>query len=83
MRWMEVLRKRAEAGELLRVREVAQMFGVSPQHIYSMMRAGKIPGASRISSHSIRFCPGILLEWSKKKVILGEDSNSTDQEQSN
>ncbi|HEV3037280.1 MAG TPA: helix-turn-helix domain-containing protein [Candidatus Angelobacter sp.] len=68
---MDKLRKRAERGELLSVKEVAQIFGVSPQHIYTMMRAGQIPGASRISSHSTRFCPGILLEWSKTKVLEG------------
>ena len=82
MRWMEILRKRAETGELLRVREVAQMFGVSPQHIYSLVRAGQIPVASRISSHSIRLCPGILLEWSKQRV-LGESPNAENPEQAN
>ncbi len=78
MKWMETLKKHADNGALMSVKEVAQVFSVTPQHIYTMMKAGRIPGASRISNHSIRFCPETLLEWSKKKVVSGGATNNSD-----
>jgi len=68
MKCLETLKKHADKGQLLSVKEVARVFSVTPQYIYTLMKSGRIPGASRISNHNIRFCPGILLEWSKEKL---------------
>jgi excisionase family DNA binding protein len=62
MRLIEVLEKRTEA---MTVGEVAKVLGVSPQQIYKMAASGSIPSL-RISG-AIRFDPGEVADWLKKK----------------
>ncbi len=62
MRLVEILEGRKQA---LRVREVADLFSVTPQHIYKMAASGRIP-SFRISG-SVRFDPDELAAWLKEK----------------
>jgi len=49
----------------LRVAEVAELFGVTPQHIYKMAANGRIP-SFRISG-SVRFDPDDVAAWLREK----------------
>ncbi len=62
MRLIEILEGRKQA---LRVSEVANLFSVTPQHIYKMAASGKLP-SFRISG-AIRFDPQDLVNWLKAK----------------
>jgi excisionase family DNA binding protein len=62
MRLIELLEKRTGA---MKVSEVAKVLGVSPQQIYKMAASGTIP-SFRISG-AIRFDPGEVADWLKKK----------------
>jgi excisionase family DNA binding protein len=62
MRLIELLEKRTGA---MKVGEVAKVLGVSPQQIYKMAASGSIPSL-RISG-AIRFDPGEIADWLKKK----------------
>jgi excisionase family DNA binding protein len=57
MKLIETLQRRTGA---LKVRDIAELFGVTPQHIYKMAASGKIP-SFRISG-SVRFDP-IRVTW--------------------
>ena len=63
MRLIEILESRKEA---LKVAEVAKILGVTPQHIYKMVKVGLIP-CFHVSG-AIRFCPTELAEWIKKEL---------------
>jgi excisionase family DNA binding protein len=62
MRLIELLENRTGA---MKVGEVAKVLGVSPQQIYKMAASGIIP-SFRISG-AIRFDPGEVADWLKKK----------------
>jgi excisionase family DNA binding protein len=62
MKLIEALQKRVGA---LKVREIAELFGVTPQHVYKMAASGKIP-SFRVSG-SVRFDPGDVAAWLKEK----------------
>lgn len=62
MRLIETLQRRTGA---LKVAEVAELFGVTPQHIYKMAASGRIP-SFRISG-SVRFDPDDIAAWLKEK----------------
>jgi excisionase family DNA binding protein len=74
MKLIETLQKRTGA---LKVRDIAELFGVTPQHIYKMAASGKIP-SFRISG-SVRFDPGDVAVWLKEKqspLIAGRRTGS-------
>lgn len=62
MRLVERLKNRTGA---LRVAEVAELFGVTPQHIYRMAAGGRIP-SFRVSG-SVRFDPEDVAAWLAEK----------------
>jgi excisionase family DNA binding protein len=62
MRLVETLKSRTRA---LKVQEVAELLGVTPQHIYRMAASGRIP-SFRISG-SVRFDPDDVAGWLKEK----------------
>ena len=62
MKLAEILKSKTGA---LKVAEVAELFGVTPQHIYKMAASGRIP-SFRISG-SVRFDPDELAAWLKEK----------------
>jgi excisionase family DNA binding protein len=62
MRVIELLEKRTGA---MKVSEVAKVLGVSPRQIYKMAASGTNPSL-RISG-AIRFDPGEVADWLKKK----------------
>lgn len=68
--WLKRLRERAERMEPLSVREVAELLGVTPQHVYNMLDRDQIPGALPDSQHTIQFCPKTLLDWLEYKLAL-------------
>jgi excisionase family DNA binding protein len=62
MRLIEILEGRRQA---LRVGEVANLFAVTPQHIYKMAAKGSLPSL-RIAG-AIRFDPQELAKWLRAK----------------
>jgi excisionase family DNA binding protein len=66
--WLERLYERAERMEPLSIREVAELLGVTPQHVYKRLESNQIPGALRISNHALQFCPRTLLDWLRSKL---------------
>jgi excisionase family DNA binding protein len=62
MKLVESLRTRTRA---LKVADLAEMFGVTPQHVYRLAASGKIP-SFRISG-SVRFDPGDVAAWLQEK----------------
>jgi excisionase family DNA binding protein len=62
MKLVEILKSRTSA---LKVAEVAELLGVTPQHIYKMAASGRIP-SFRISG-SVRFDPDEVASWLKEK----------------
>jgi excisionase family DNA binding protein len=62
MRLVELLERKTGA---MKVSEVATVLGVSPQQIYKMAANGSIPSL-RISG-AIRFDPGEVADWLRKK----------------
>lgn len=62
MRLSEILETRRQA---MRVSEVANLFCVTPQHIYKMAAKGTLPSL-RIAG-AIRFDPHELAQWLKGK----------------
>jgi excisionase family DNA binding protein len=69
MKLVEILKSKTGA---LKVAEVAELFGVTPQHIYKMAASGRIP-SFRISG-SVRFDPDDLAAWLKEKQAPAEAS---------
>ena len=51
--------------KVLRARDVARLFEVTPQHIYKMAASGRIP-SFRIAG-AIRFDPQELANWLRKE----------------
>jgi excisionase family DNA binding protein len=66
--WLQKLYGRAERMEPLSVREVAELLGVTPQHVYKMLETNQIPGALPASGHALHFCPRTLLDWLRSKL---------------
>ena len=62
MSLVEVVREKQEA---LRVRELAQLLGVSPQQIYKMAARGEIPSFK--VANAVRFDPHETADWLKDK----------------
>lgn len=62
MSLVEVVRQKQEA---LRVRDLAQLLGVSPQQIYKMAAKGEIP-SFRVAN-AVRFDPNETAEWLRER----------------
>ncbi len=62
MSLVDVVREKQEA---LRVRDLAQLLGVSPQQIYKMAASGEIPSFK--VANAVRFDPHETAEWLKEK----------------
>jgi len=62
MKLVEMLKNKTGA---LKVAEVAELFGVTPQHIYKMAANGRIP-SFRISG-AVRFDPDEVAVWLQQK----------------
>ena len=56
--------------EPLSVREVAELLGVTPQHVYKMLESNQIPGVLTNSNHALQFCPQSILEW-LRSILAG------------
>ena len=52
----------------LKARDLAEIFGVTQQHIYKMAAMGVIP-SFRVGA-SVRFDPGIVAEWLKRRMSV-------------
>lgn len=65
MRLVDVVRGKQEA---LRVRDLAQLLGVSQQQIYKMTASGEIPSFK--VANAVRFDPYETAEWLKEKYWL-------------
>lgn len=63
MKLLEILSKRTSA---LKVAEVAEMFGVTQQHVYKMAASGQLP-SFRVAG-AVRFDPEDLAQWLLKKA---------------
>jgi excisionase family DNA binding protein len=66
MKLLEMLSKRTSA---LKVAEVAEMFGVTQQHIYKMAARGQLP-SFRVAG-AVRFDPHDLAQWLARKAPQG------------
>ena len=66
--WLQRLYERADRLEPLSVREVAELIGVTPQHVYKMLETNQIPGLLPASGRAMQFCPRILLKWLQSKL---------------
>ncbi|HEY1467723.1 MAG TPA: helix-turn-helix domain-containing protein [Candidatus Acidoferrum sp.] len=62
MKLVETLKSKTGA---LKVKEIASLLGVTPQHIYKMAASGTIP-SFRISG-SVRFDPDVVAAWLQDK----------------
>ncbi len=62
MSLVEVVREKQEA---LRVRDLAQLLGVSQQQIYKMAAKGEIPSFK--VANAVRFDPHDTADWLKEK----------------
>jgi excisionase family DNA binding protein len=62
MSLVDVVREKQEA---LRVRDLAQLLGVSQQRIYKMAASGEIPSFK--VANAVRFDPHETAEWLKEK----------------
>ncbi len=62
MSLVEVVREKQEA---LRVRDLAQLLGVSQQQIYKMAASGEIPSFK--IANAVRFDPHETAEWLREK----------------
>ena len=62
MSLVEIVREKQEA---LRVRDVAQLLGVSPQQIYKMAAKGEIPSFK--IANAVRFDPQETADWLKQR----------------
>jgi len=71
MRLIEILEARKQA---LRVSEVANLFSVTPQHIYKMAASGKLP-SFRVAG-AIRFDPQDLVNWLKRNGGQGREAGA-------
>ena len=69
MSLVEILRGKQEA---LRVRELAQVLGVSQQQIYKMAAKGEIPSFK--VANAVRFDPQETAEWLKEKYLTGSET---------
>jgi excisionase family DNA binding protein len=63
MKLLDMLSKRSSA---LKVAEVAEMFGVTQQHIYKMAANGQLP-SFRVAG-AVRFDPQDLAQWLARKA---------------
>jgi len=63
--FMKLLEQLANRSSALKVHEVAEMFGVTPQHIYKMAASGQLP-SFRVAG-AVRFDPQDLANWLMKK----------------
>lgn len=70
MKLLEMLSQRTSA---LKVAEVADMFGVTQQHIYKMAASGQLP-SFRVAG-AVRFDPEDLAQWLRRKSPHAVPSN--------
>ena len=61
---MSIIEMLERQTKVLRARDVARIFEVTPQHIYKMAASGKIP-SFRVAG-AIRFDPQELANWLRK-----------------
>jgi predicted DNA-binding transcriptional regulator AlpA len=65
MQIVETLQNRNVA---IKASELAELLGVTPQHIYKSCATGRIPGSFRVKG-ALRFDPHIVAEWLKKELM--------------
>lgn len=63
MKLLDILSKRTTA---LKVAEVAEMLGVTQQHVYKMAASGQLP-SFRVAG-AVRFDPDDLAQWLRRKA---------------
>lgn len=56
--------------EPLRVREVASLLGVTPQHVYKMLNCNQLPQPFVAPNRVIQFCPRALLQWLESRIVM-------------
>lgn len=66
--WLQRLYERADRMEPLSVREVSELIGVTPQHVYKMLETNQIPEPLSAPGRAMQFCPRTLLEWLRCKL---------------
>jgi excisionase family DNA binding protein len=66
---MELVRKLESGSSALRARDLAQLFGVTQQHIYKLAAQGVIP-SFRVGT-AVRFDPATVAEWLRRKISPG------------
>lgn len=65
----EIIKTLREQPTALKARDLARLFGVTPQHIYKMAAKGLLP-SFRIGN-AVRFDPGTIAEWLMAKALPG------------
>lgn len=66
---MELVQKLEAGNSALKARDLAQLFGVTQQHIYKLAAQGVIP-SFRIGA-AVRFDPATIAEWLRRKTAPG------------
>jgi predicted DNA-binding transcriptional regulator AlpA len=65
MKWLEWLEKQEAP---IKASVVARIMGITPAQVYKLAKAGKIPGAMRLSRKALRFCPAAFLPWIRSQI---------------
>jgi excisionase family DNA binding protein len=63
---MELVEKLEARSSALRARDLAELLGVTQQHIYKLAAQGAIP-SFRVGT-AVRFDPAIVAEWLRRKI---------------
>ena len=61
----DLVRRLQERSTALKARDLAQLFGVTQQHIYKLAAKGGIP-SFRVGA-AVRFDPSVVADWLKRK----------------
>ena len=61
----DLVRRLQERSTALKARDLAQLFGVTQQHIYKLAAKGVIP-SFRVGA-AVRFDPSVVADWLKRK----------------
>jgi excisionase family DNA binding protein len=62
---IDLVHKLRERNTALKARDLAQLFGVTQQHIYKLAAKGVIP-SFRVGT-AVRFDPSVVADWLKRK----------------
>jgi excisionase family DNA binding protein len=63
---IELVQKLEATPGALRARDLAELFGVTQQHIYKLAARGVIP-SFRVGT-AVRFDPAMVAEWLRRKI---------------